>query len=171
MADRTGEVTFKGNPITLTGPKLEAGQTAPDFSLLDNSLSKVTLKDTTGKVRIISVVPSLDTGVCDQQTRHFNQDAQTLGDAVQIYCVSADLPFAQVRWCGAAEANNIQALSDHFDMNFGNAWGTHIKELRLDSRAVFVLDANDTIVHAEYVKEVTQHPDYDAALNAAKKLI
>ncbi len=168
MKERTGEVTFKGNPITLIGPKLAAGQDAPDFALLDNKLTKVGLKDTSGKVRILSVVPSLDTGVCDQQTRRFNQEAEALGDSVQVYCVSADLPFAQARWCGAAEASNIQALSDHFDLNFGDAWGTHIKELRLNSRAVFVVDAQDKIVHAEYVTEVTEHPDYDAAIKAAK---
>lgn len=168
MAERTGEVTFKGNPVTLIGPKLTPGQDAPDFALLDNKLTKVGLKDTSGKVRIFSVVPSLDTGVCDQQTRRFNQEAEALGDSVQVYAVSADLPFAQARWCGAADAKNIQALSDHYDMNFGDAWGTHIKELRLNSRAVFVVDAQDKIVHADYVSEVTEHPDYDAAIKAAK---
>lgn len=169
MNERTGELTFKGNPMTLRGSKLQAGDKAPDFTLLGNDLSKVSLKDSAGKVRLISVVPSLDTGVCDIQSRKFNEEAGNLSDNVTIYSVSADLPFAQSRWCGAADAKNLKTLSDHYEMSFGDAWGTHIKELRLDARAVFVVDANDTIVYAEYVPEITQQPDYTAALEAVKK--
>jgi thiol peroxidase len=115
------------------------------------------------------VVPSLDTPVCDLQTKRFNQEASGLGDDVVVYTVSADLPFAAARWCGANDAKNLQCLSDHRDMSFGDAYGTHVKELRLDARAVFVVDANDKISHAEYVAEITEHPDYDAALEAARK--
>jgi thiol peroxidase len=168
MNERTGELTFKGNPMTLRGPRLNAGDKAPDFTLLGNDLSKVSLKDTSGSVRIISVVPSLDTGVCDIQSRKFNEEAGHL-DNIAIYTVSADLPFAQSRWCGAADAKNLKTLSDHYEMSFGDAWGTHIKELRLDARAVFVVDATDTITYAEYVPEITQQPNYEAALAAAKQ--
>lgn len=166
--ERKGAVTMRGNPLTLVGPKLEPGDDAPDFTALDAKLQEVTLKDTSGKVRIFSVVPSLDTPVCDQQTRRFNQEAANLGD-VAIYTVSADLPFAANRWCGAAGVDKVACLSDHRDMSFGSHWGTLVKELRLDARAVFVVDANDKIVHAEYVGEIAEHPDYDAALEAAKK--
>jgi len=151
--ERKGAVTMRGNPLTLVGPELAPGQKAPDFTALDPKLSEVTLGDTRGKTRIFSVVPSLD----------------TLGGDVAIYTVSADLPFAANRWCGAAGVDKVQCLSDHRDMAFGSAWGTQVKELRLDSRAVFVVDPNDQIVHAEYVKEISDHPDYDAALAAAKK--
>jgi len=167
--ERKGAVTMRGNPLTLVGPELAPGQKAPDFTALDPKLSEVTLGDTRGKTRIFSVVPSLDTPVCDQQTRRFNEEAAKLGGDVAIYTVSADLPFAANRWCGAAGVDKVQCLSDHRDMAFGSAWGTQVKELRLDSRAVFVVDPNDQIVHAEYVKEISDHPDYDAALAAAKK--
>lgn len=167
--ERKGAVTMRGNPLTLVGPELAPGQKAPDFTVLDPKLSEVTLGDTRGKTRIFSVVPSLDTPVCDQQTRRFNEEAAKLGDDVAIYTFSADLPFAANRWCGAAGVDKVQCLSDHRDMAFGSAWGTQVKELRLDSRAVFVVDPNDQIVHAEYVKEISDHPDYDAALTAAKK--
>jgi len=168
MTERTGELTFKGGPLTLLGNKLSAGDAAPDFKLLANDLSPVTLADSAGKVRLISVVPSLDTGVCDQQTRRFNEAASALGDHVVILTVSADLPFAQSRWCGAAGVANLTTLSDHFDMNFANAYGVHIKELRLDTRAIFVVDSTGKITYAEYVPEMTDQPNYDAALEAAK---
>jgi len=168
MEERKGAVTFKGNPLTLVGPEHKPGDPAPDFSLLANDLSKVTLAESKGQARLISVVPSLDTSVCDTQTRKFNEEAAKLGGNVVVYTVSADLPFAQSRWCGAAGAGNIQTLSDHFDLNFGNAYGTHVKELRVDSRAVFVVDANDTITYVQYVPEIAQEPDYDSALKAVK---
>ncbi len=166
MPERTGELTFQGNPLTLLGPKLGAGDAAPDFTLLDNGLGKVSLGDSAGKVRLISVVPSLDTGVCDAQTRRFNEEAAKLGDKVVVLTVSADLPFAQGRWCGAAGVDKVQTLSDHYDMKFADAYGVHIKELRLDTRAIFVVDAEGKITYAEYVPEMTDPPDYDAALAA-----
>ena len=117
----------------------------------------------------VSVIPSLDTPVCDLQTKRFNEEAGKLGEGVVVYTISADLPFAANRWCGAVGAKNVQCLSDHRSMSFGDAYGTHVKELRLDARAVFVVDARDRIVHAEYVKEIAEHPNYDAALAAARK--
>jgi thiol peroxidase len=168
MSERTGECTFQGNPLTLIGPRLAVGQDAPDFSLVTNGMAPATLKDSAGKVRLISAVPSLDTPVCDMEVRRFNEELGKLGDDVLGIAVSADLPFAQARWCGAAGAKNIQSLSDYMDMSFGNAYGTHIKELRLDSRAVFVVDKAGKLTHVEYVKEVAAHPDYDAALAAVK---
>jgi len=169
--ERTGDVTFQGNPLTAIGPRLKVGDNAPEFHLLANDLSTVNLSDSAGKIRLISVVPSLDTPVCDMQTRKFNETLEALGERVAGYTVSADLPFAQARWCGAAGMKRMQTLSDHRDMAFGDAYGTHIKELRLESRAVFIIDGQGRIQHAEYVKEITQHPDYDAALATIRRLI
>ena len=166
--ERPGAVSFLGNPLTAVGPELKAADKAPGFSVLSNDLKPVTLADSAGKVRLLSVVPSLDTPVCDMQTRRFNQEASTLGDNVVILTVSMDLPFAQKRWCGAAGIDRVQTLSDHRDESFGLAYGTLIKELRLLSRAIFVVDANDTIRYVEYVKEISSHPNYDAALAAAR---
>ncbi len=168
--ERLGDVTFQGNPLTAIGPKLAAGNKAPDCQLLANDLTIVRLADSRGKVCLISVVPSLDTPVCDMQTRKFNEQLDALRDDVVGYTVSADLPFAQARWCGAAGMKRMQTLSDHRDMAFGNAYGTHVKELRLESRAVFVIDGAGVIQHAEYVKEITQHPNYDAALDVIKRV-
>jgi len=168
-AERSGAVTFKGNPLTLLGNAVSVGQAAPDFSLIANDLSRVSLGDSAGKVRLLSVVPSLDTGICDLQTKRFNEEAGKLGAEVIIYTISADLPFAQARWCGAAGVKNLQTLSDHYDMTFADAYGTHVKELRLDSRAIFVVDKEGKISYAEYVPEIASHPDYDAALEAVKK--
>jgi len=170
MAEHAGAVTFKGNPLTIIGEPLKVGDKAPDFSLLANNLSPVTLADSAGKTRLISVVPSLDTGICDLQTKRFNEEMGKLGDGVVCLTVSADLPFAQARWCGAADAKNLQTVSDHRDMAFGDAYGLHIKELRLLQRAVFVVDADGTVRYAEYVPEVAQHPDYDKALAALKEV-
>lgn len=170
MKERTGELTFKGNPLTLLGDRLSVGDTAPDFTLTANDLSKVSLGDSAGKIRLISVVPSLDTGVCDAQTRRFNVEAAGFGDNVVIYTVSADLPFAQSRWCGNAGVDKVQTLSDHFDMNFADAYGVHVKELRLDSRSIFIIDADGKLAYVEYVPEVAQHPEYDAALAKLKEL-
>ncbi len=166
-----GEATFQGNPLTVIGPRLKVGDSAPAFSLLANDLGAVALSDSAGKVRLISVVPSLDTPVCDLQTRTFNRQLDALGDGVAGYTVSADLPFAQARWCGAAGVARMKTLSDHRDMSFGDAYGTHIKELRLEARAVFVVDAAGVIQYVEYVPEVTNAPDYDAALAAVKALL
>lgn len=158
---------MRGNPLTLIGPALAAGQKAPDFKLVDNSLKDVTLADTGSQVRIISVVPSLDTPVCDAQTKRFNEEAAKL-PGVSIITVSMDLPFAQKRWCGAFGVDKIKMLSDHRDGSFGSSYGTLIKDLRIESRAIFVLDKSNTIRHVEYVKEVADHPNYDTALAAAK---
>lgn len=160
-------ITFKNNPVTLLGSEVKVGEKAPSFSVLANDLSPVTLEDTKGKVRLISVVPSIDTGVCDQQTRRFNEEAASLSN-VEILTVSVDLPFAQKRWCAAAGIENVQTVSDHRDLSFGEAFGVAIKELRLLARAVFVIDSNDVVTYAEYVAEATNHPDYEAAIEAAK---
>src|SRR6185503_5333671 len=161
------QTTLKGNPFTLVGPELKTGDAAPDFTLVDNGLKPVTLKDTSG-VRIISVVPSLDTPVCDAQTKRFNEEAAKL-PGVDIITVSMDLPFAQKRWCGAFGVDKVKMLSDHKDASFGKNYGTLIDDLRIESRAIFVLDANNKVVHAEYVKEVADHPNYEDALGAARK--
>jgi thiol peroxidase len=165
--ERAGATTLKGNPLTLVGPELKVGDTAPDFTLTDNGLKAVTLHDTGNGVRIISVVPSLDTPVCDAQTKHFNEAAAGL-PGVDILTVSMDLPFAQKRWCGAFGVDKVKMLSDHKDASFGSNYGTLIKELRIESRAIFVLDKNNKVVHAEYVKEVADFPNYETALAAAR---
>ena len=165
--ERAGATTLKGNPLTLIGPELKPGDAAPDFKLTDNSLKPVTLKDTGNNVRIISVVPSLDTPVCDAQTKRFNEETAKL-NGVDIITVSMDLPFAQKRWCGAFGVDNVKMLSDHVDGSFGASYGTLIKELRIESRAIFVLDRNNQIRHVEYVKEVADHPNYEASLAAAR---
>lgn len=171
MNERTGELTFKGNPLIVYGKRVSPGEKAPEFTLLANDLSPVALSASAGKVRIISVVPSLDTPVCDTQTRKFNERISALGDKVVCYTVSADLPFAQKRWCGNAGIDRVITLSDHRDMSFGNAYGTHIKELRLEQRAVFVVDGAGVIQYAEYVPEVAQEPNYDASLAKVKALL
>jgi thioredoxin-dependent peroxiredoxin len=165
--ERAGATTMKGNPLTLIGPELKPGQKAPDFDVVDGSLSAVNLEKTGHKVRIISVVPSLDTPVCEAQTKRFNEEAAKLPD-VDILTVSMDLPFAQKRWCGAFGVDKVKMLSDHRTGSFGSAYGTLIKDLRIESRAIFVLDKDNTLRHVEYVKEVTEHPNYDSALAAAK---
>ncbi len=167
--ERKGAVTLKGNPMTLLGPELRTGDTAPDFECVDNTLKPVTLANTAGRVRIFSVVPSLDTPVCDAQTKRFNDEAAKL-PSVDIYTVSVDLPFAQKRWCNTFGADRVKMLSDHRDTSFGGNYGTLIKELRIESRAIFVLDRDNLIRHVQYVKEVGDHPDYDAALSAARAL-
>jgi thioredoxin-dependent peroxiredoxin len=166
--ERPGAATFLGNPLTVLGPELKPGQKAPDFTVQSNDLTAVTLADTAGKVRLISVVPSLDTPVCDAQTRRFNQEAVGLGENVVVLTISMDLPFAQKRWCGAAGVDQVQTLSDHLDGSFGLAYGTLIKELRLECRAIFVMDSTGTLRHVEYVKEISSHPNYEAALAATK---
>src|SRR5690348_7427414 len=165
--ERPGATTMRGNPLTLVGPELKAGDPAPDFNLVDGSLKPVTLKDTGNHVRIISVIPSLDTPVCDAQTKRFNEEAAKLPD-VDIFTVSMDLPFAQKRWCGAFGVDKVKMLSDHRDGSFGSAYGTLIKDLRIESRAIFVLDRSNKIRHVEYVKEVADFPNYDTALAAAR---
>jgi len=162
------QITFKQNPITLIGKEVKVGDTAPNFTVLANDLSPVTLNDSKGKVRLISVVPSLDTGTCDAQTRKFNESASKIGEDVVILTISNDLPFAQKRWCAAAGIDSVQTLSDHRDLSFGEAYGVAIQELRLLTRAVFVVDANDKITYVEYVPEATEHPNYEKAIEAVK---
>lgn len=161
-------ITFKNNPVTLIGHEVKVGEKAPNFSVLRNDLSIATLADYVGKVKIISVIPSIDTGVCDAQTRRFNEEASQLGD-VKILTISVDLPFAQKRWCAAAGIENVEVLSDHRDLSFGEAYGVAISELRLLARAVFVIDSEDKVVYTEYVSEATDHPNYEAAIAAAKE--
>lgn len=165
--ERPGATTMRGNPLTLLGPELKAGDTAPDFNVTDSSLKPVTLADTGNHVRIISVVPSLDTPVCDAQTKRFNEEAAKLPN-VDILTVSMDLPFAQKRWCGAFGVDKVKMLSDHKDGSFGSSYGTLIKDMRIESRAIFVIDQNNKILYVEYVKEVADHPNYEAALAAAQ---
>lgn len=160
-------VTFKGNPVTLLGAEVKVGDLAPDFQVLANNLTPVTLENSKGHVRLISVVPSIDTGVCDQQTRRFNEEAANL-EGVKVLTISVDLPFAQSRWCGAAGIENVEMLSDHRDLSFGQAYGVAIESLRLLTRAIFVIDSNDKVTYVEYVSEATNHPDYEAAIAAAK---
>jgi len=171
---RSGAVTFKGNPLTLVGEAVQAGQNAPDFTLHafeDGQMKTITLADLKGKPSIISVVPSLDTPVCQTQTKKFNQELAALGDQVNALTVSLDLPFAMNRFCGAEEITNLRSASDYQDRNFGNRWGMLIDELKILARGVFVLDAGGQVVHAQTVKEVAEEPDYAAALDALKKLV
>lgn len=165
------QTTFKHNPVTLLGNEVKVGDKAPDFTVLANDLSPVSLKDSEGKIRLFSVVPSLDTGVCDAQTRRFNEAAAELGDNVVIYTVSMDLPFAQKRWCGAAGIDAVQTVSDHREGSFGQAYGVLIESLRLLTRSVFIVDAEGTVTYVEYVPEATDHPNYEAAIEAVKALI
>ncbi|MGM0838119.1 MAG: thiol peroxidase [Bacillota bacterium] len=160
-------VTFKGNKMTLVGSEVKVGDKAPNFSVLANDLTAVTLEDSKGFKRLISVVPSIDTGVCDAQTRRFNEEASKL-DNVKVITVSMDLPFAQKRWCAASGLDNVQVVSDHRDASFGEAYGVLMQELRLLARSTFVVDSNDTVTYVEYVGEGTDHPDYDAAIEALK---
>ena len=171
MQERKGVITIHGNPLTLIGNPVKEGDKAPDFTVLDNDLNPVNLSAYKGKVCIISSVPSLDTPVCDMETRRFNTEAGKLSDDVVILTVSMDLPFAQKRWCGAAGVTKVKTLSDHRDASFGNAYGVLIKELRLLARAVFVVDRQGTVRYVELVKEVATEPNYDAALQTVKKLV
>ena len=167
--ERPGATTLRGKPLTLVGPELKAGDKAPDFDVIDNGLQPVNLANTGQAVRIFSVVPSLDTPTCDAQTKRFNEEAAKL-PGVEIYTVSMDLPFAQKRWCGAFGIDKIKMLSDHRSGSFGEHYGTMIKDLRIESRAIFVVDKDNTIKHVEYVKEVADHPNYDTALAAARSV-
>ncbi|MBI4341133.1 MAG: thiol peroxidase [Candidatus Omnitrophica bacterium] len=168
--ERPGTVTFKGTPMTLLGPAIAVGAKAPEFEVLAQDLTPVTLASSKGKTRLISVVPSLDTGICDAQTRRFNEEAAKLPTDLEILTISMDLPFAQKRWCGAAGIDRVKVLSDHRKGSFGRAYGTLIKELRLLARSIFVIDPSDTVRYAEYVPEVANHPNYDAALAAVRQL-
>lgn len=169
--ERQGVITFKSNPMTLCGQPVAAGAAAPDFRVVDNALQPVTLASSAGKIRLITVVPSLDTPVCDTMTRTFNQDAANLPENVVTYTISLDLPFAQKRWCGNAGIDKVQTLSDYQERSFALNYGLLIKELKLLARAVLVIDANDRISYLQIVPEVTAEPDYAAALAAVKALL
>ncbi len=168
--ERPGATTLQGNPLTLVGPELKVGDTAPDFQVVDSSLKPITLKDTGDGVRIFSVVPSLDTPVCDAQTKHFEESAGKL-QGVDIFTISMDLPFAQKRWCTSFGVDRVKMLSDHKTASFGEQYGTLIRDLRIESRAIFVVGKDNKIKYVEYVKEVADHPNYDSALNAAQSAL
>lgn len=169
--ERKDVVTSRGTPKTLLGEEIRTGDIAPNFTVLNQGFESFELKTLSGKIRLISVVPSLDTGVCDMQTRRFNEEAANLGDDVEIITISVDLPFAQKRWCGAAGIDQVKVLSDHRDLDFGYKYGVVIKELRLLSRSIFIIDKDDKVRYVEYVREITDHPDYDEALNVIRSLI
>ena len=170
---RKGEVTMKGNPVELVGPKLKAGDKAPDFTCVGAGLSVITLKDTAGKARLFNVVPSLDTPVCNVQTRRFSQELQALGDKVAAYTVSLDLPFAQQRWCTEAKVENVKNLSDVHDHSFGEHFGVLIRGLPIPllARAIFVVGPDDSIKHVEIVPEIATEPQYGPALDALKAAV
>ncbi|MCI0464270.1 MAG: thiol peroxidase [Gemmataceae bacterium] len=170
MQERANAVTFKGNPLTVIGPQLKAGDQAPDFACVTQGLEVIGLSKTPARARLFSVVPSLDTPVCSAQTKRFDEGIAALGDKIASYTISLDMPFAQKRFCGAENISNMQTLSDVHDQSFGKNYGMLIKGLPIPllARGVFVVDKNGKIVYAEYVKEVTDHPNYDKALEALK---
>ena len=165
--ERKGVVSMQGNALTLCGPEIKVGDTAPDFTVLDANLQPVKLSDFKGKVRVISTIPSIDTEVCALQTRRFNQEAAALKD-VEILTISCDLPFALGRFCGAEGIDKIKTLSDHKETEFGLKYGFLIKELRLLNRGILVIDRNDKVVHVEYVAENTDLPNFISAWAAVK---
>jgi thiol peroxidase len=168
---RTGVTTLRGNPITVSGPEIKTGQQAPDFTVVDNSLQTVRLSDAKDKVLILSSVPSIDTPVCDTETRRFNEEASKLGDGIEVWTISVDLPFAQKRWCGAAGIDRVKTLSDFRGNTFSSAYGVLMSDgplAGIGARAVFVVGKDGQVKHVEYVKEIATEPDYEAALKAAK---
>lgn len=171
MEEHVGLISMKGNPLTLMGKQPKIGEKAPDFELLDNELSKVTLASLRGRICVLISVPSLDTPVCDIETRRFNEEAVNLGSDVSVIAISMDLPFAQKRWCGAAGVEKVMTLSDHFDGSYGESYGILIKELRLLARAIFVVDRDGVIQYTQLVKEITDEPDYEDIIEAVKKLV
>lgn len=164
------QITFKENPVTLPDKEIKVGDTIPNFSVLANDLSPVTAQDTAGKIRLFSVVPSLDTGLCSDQTKRFSDEASSLGDNVEVLAVSCDLPFAQKRWTEINKVDNLTTLSDHRDLSFGESFGVSMQELRLLARSIFVVDEDDKVAYVEYVSEGTNHPDYSKAIQAVKEL-
>jgi thiol peroxidase len=170
MVETRRTVNLKGKPVVLLGPEIKVGQKAPPFKLLAIDMSEVELSQSRGKVRLLSVVYSLDTNVCDLQTQRFEQEASKFGDVV-IYAISMDLPFAQARYCGAHNISSLKTLSDYREASFGRAYGVLIEKSRLLSRAIFVIDRDDIVRYVEYVPEVAQHPDYDKAIEALKNVV
>lgn len=171
MQERTGIVTFKGKPITLLGPEIRVGDKAPDFRVVDGGLAPVSLSDFRGKFKIINSVPSLDTPVCDMETRRFNEEAAKLPEKAVVITISLDLPFAQKRWCAAAGVDRVKVLSDYQDRSFAQAYGVLIKELKLLSRSIFIVDADDVVRYVQHVREIGTEPDYADVLGAAKRLL
>ncbi len=170
--ERNGVITFAGKDVTVVGPDLQIGELAPEFTVHAQDWSTVSaLSATEGKVRIIASVPSLDTSVCDRETRRFNQDAANLSKDIAILVISTDLPFTQKRWCGAAGVDQVSVLSDHMDVDFGKKYGVLIKELRILRRAVFVVDRNNRITYVDYMPTIGAEPDYDAVIEAAKQAL
>lgn len=169
MEERTGVFAAGDNQLTLLGPEIAVGQQAPNFTVSGAGLSQVTLDDYAGKVKIIASVPSLDTGVCSDETKQFSDFAKSMSDDIVVLTISMDLPFAQARWCGANDVDNVVTASDFKSREFGDSYGVHVKENGLLARAVFVLDKDNVVRHAQYVPQIAQHPDYDAALSAANE--
>ena len=168
LEERTGVFAAGENKLTLLGPEVKVGGTAPDFTVSGQGLKQLSLSNWDGKVKIIASVPSLDTGVCSDETQKFNELASSLPDDVAIITISMDLPFAQARWCGAHEVDKVETASDFKSREFGDSYGVHVKESGLLARAVFVVGKDNIVKHVEYVPIITQLPDFDAALNAAK---
>ena len=168
--ERKNAVTMKGNPLTLVGPELKIGDSVPDFKVVDKTLKEFTLNSFIGKIKLFSTTPSLDTPVCDAQVRRFNDEASKLSDKIVIVNISMDLPFAIGRFCQAKNVDKVVTLSDHRDASFGSAYGVLIKELRLLSRAIFIVDISNKIRYIEILKEVTNHPDYDKAIKALSEI-
>jgi thiol peroxidase len=168
MEERSGIVTMKGNPLTLVGEELKVGDRAPEAVVLDNGLAPVKISSYRGKVCVIATVPSLDTPVCDMETRRFNEEAGRLGQDVVVLTISMDLPFAQKRWCGAAGIDRVRTLSDYRERSFAPAYGVWVPSKGLMARAVFVVGQDDRLRHVEYVRDVREEPNYKAALDAAR---
>ncbi|MEW5923434.1 MAG: thiol peroxidase [Candidatus Zixiibacteriota bacterium] len=171
MSERKNVIKMKGNPLTLVGHEVKVGDVAPEFTVLDENLGPVKLSSFKGKTVVIVSVPSIDTPVCDLETRRFNLEAAKLGDKVAILGISMDLPFAQKRWCGAAGVDKVKMLSDYRDASFGENFGVLIKELRLLARTVFIIDAKGKVAYIQYVEETTTEPNYDDVMKALKKVV
>ena len=163
-------VTMRGNPLALAGTPIKVGDKAPDFALVGLDLKAKRLADFDGKIIVLSAVPSIDTGICDAETRRFNELAPSMGDDVVVLTVSVDLPFAQKRWCGAAGIENVTMLSDHFDVKFGDSYGVHVKDLRILARCIFIIDQDGVVRYVQLVPEIGQEPDYDEVMEALKNL-
>ena len=171
IVERKNVVTLKGNPVTLLGDEVKVGDKARDFKALDYNLGEKTIKDFQGKIKLIASVPSLDTPVCDSEIKRFNDEAAKLSKDLAVIFMSMDLPFAQKRFCQEFDINKVKTLSDHREAGFGMSYGALIKEMRLLTRAIFILDKTDTIKYVEYVKELSMPPDYNAALTVLKEVI
>jgi thiol peroxidase len=171
LPERKNVVTVDGYPQTLLGEEIVPGKDAPAFTVIDQNLQQVYFNPAPNKIYLLNIVSSLETDVCDASTRRFNQEAANLGNEVEIWTISSDLPFTQARWCGAAGIDNVKVYSDYRDMNFARAYGVWIKETRLLARSIFVIDGFGKVTYVEYVKDISMHPDYERALDEVNKLI